>query len=426
MKDPIESKGLYKIGTVASMVGITPNLLRAWERRYQMMLPDRQAGNQRLYSEQDVAVLRAATALVARGLSIGEVASLGREKLLQGAHQKASHSSPSLQAAAEISTRLPAVVTEVSKIVGQLAPRNLKSHRQERYAGESLEVCLAQLPEDLQPTVHKIYGLTKSLYELWTYMERRIAAEFVYRRLRQLAEPDLMAQIQQMLEAGSRLRDPLVRGAIEDVCCGALLPLQQEALRQVESGFDTDSLNLAVSLARDHSKMMRNALRDLDATLREADEHPRAHDFGPIAQKLLPLRGIGWVENVATDYTGPISCRCLEVSALDRVLYRFLQPATGLKARSSQMKIWIVPIENQLLRLAFQYTDKPNAPTTSSFDTRVVAQAMGVSFEKAIGQGYIGSKKMGSSHWAWFHWPLYQVPPHVPHCQCHPIESPVT
>lgn len=49
-----DATGVYSIGAVAKMVGIPVQTLRAWEDRYQVIVPARSAGGQRLYSRADV------------------------------------------------------------------------------------------------------------------------------------------------------------------------------------------------------------------------------------------------------------------------------------------------------------------------------------------------------------------------------------
>lgn len=63
------------IKTVCARTGIRAVTLRAWERRYKLLTPHRTGGNYRLYSEQDVAVLRWLKARVDSGQSISTVAS---------------------------------------------------------------------------------------------------------------------------------------------------------------------------------------------------------------------------------------------------------------------------------------------------------------------------------------------------------------
>lgn len=75
----------YKMGTIARLTGLSPEILRAWERRYGFLDPARGEGGQRRYSEEDLRVLRRVVALIAEGRSIGEIALRGRRGLLEEA-----------------------------------------------------------------------------------------------------------------------------------------------------------------------------------------------------------------------------------------------------------------------------------------------------------------------------------------------------
>lgn len=74
---------MYRIRRAAELAGMSPELVRAWERRYGLLEPSRTDAGYRVYSEQDVRLLRGARRLVERGQSIAEVARLPREHLLQ-------------------------------------------------------------------------------------------------------------------------------------------------------------------------------------------------------------------------------------------------------------------------------------------------------------------------------------------------------
>lgn len=66
----------YPIRAVSRMTGLSLDTLRAWERRYDAVIPGRgQRGRE--YSDADVARLRALGQLVDRGYSIGAIAALG-------------------------------------------------------------------------------------------------------------------------------------------------------------------------------------------------------------------------------------------------------------------------------------------------------------------------------------------------------------
>ena len=66
--------GLVRIGELSRRVGVGPDRLRAWERRYGLLRPIRTAGGFRLYSGQDERRGREMQAQLERGLSAAEAA----------------------------------------------------------------------------------------------------------------------------------------------------------------------------------------------------------------------------------------------------------------------------------------------------------------------------------------------------------------
>jgi MerR family transcriptional regulator, light-induced transcriptional regulator len=66
----------HPVRLVANRTGLSPHVLRAWERRYGVVAPHRSEGGQRLYSDQDVERLRQLRQLTARGHSISRIATL--------------------------------------------------------------------------------------------------------------------------------------------------------------------------------------------------------------------------------------------------------------------------------------------------------------------------------------------------------------
>ena len=65
-----------RIGELARRTGVATELLRAWERRYGLLAPDRTEGGYRLYSDEDVQRVRRMRELLATGLSAAEAARL--------------------------------------------------------------------------------------------------------------------------------------------------------------------------------------------------------------------------------------------------------------------------------------------------------------------------------------------------------------
>ena len=71
----------FPLRTVAAMTGLTPDLIRAWEKRYAVVAPVRGARGARLYTATDVAHLRLLARAVGAGRTIGDVAALRTREL---------------------------------------------------------------------------------------------------------------------------------------------------------------------------------------------------------------------------------------------------------------------------------------------------------------------------------------------------------
>lgn len=74
---------LFPIRVVSRLTGINPVTIRAWERRYRLVTPERTPGGHRLYSRADVEMLRAASRMVEQGVSISHATRLLAEPLPQ-------------------------------------------------------------------------------------------------------------------------------------------------------------------------------------------------------------------------------------------------------------------------------------------------------------------------------------------------------
>jgi MerR family transcriptional regulator, light-induced transcriptional regulator len=70
---------LLRIGELSRRTGVKPDLLRAWERRYGLLSPQRTSGGFRLYPAKDVGRVEAMQGHLARGLSAAEAARLAKE-----------------------------------------------------------------------------------------------------------------------------------------------------------------------------------------------------------------------------------------------------------------------------------------------------------------------------------------------------------
>ena len=80
MADPI-TPFLHSVRVVAKRTGLTPDLLRAWEKRYAAVKPQRTEGGQRNYSDADIERLRLLVGATEAGRQIGQVAQLPNDTL---------------------------------------------------------------------------------------------------------------------------------------------------------------------------------------------------------------------------------------------------------------------------------------------------------------------------------------------------------
>ena len=74
-----ENTPTYNLGVIVQETGINPDTLRAWERRYELPLPERTEGGHRLYSERDLKTVKWLLERQEEGMRIGQAAKLWKE-----------------------------------------------------------------------------------------------------------------------------------------------------------------------------------------------------------------------------------------------------------------------------------------------------------------------------------------------------------
>src|SRR5688572_32863287 len=72
----MEEAAHLRIGELSYRVGVSPEVLRAWERRYGLLRPSRSAGGYRLYSEADAERVLRMQELISSGIAAAEAARL--------------------------------------------------------------------------------------------------------------------------------------------------------------------------------------------------------------------------------------------------------------------------------------------------------------------------------------------------------------
>lgn len=72
-EQPSYTSGYYPIRKVSELTGINPVTLRAWERRYGLIKPERTPKGHRLYTDEHIQLIRRIIGLIDKGISIGQV-----------------------------------------------------------------------------------------------------------------------------------------------------------------------------------------------------------------------------------------------------------------------------------------------------------------------------------------------------------------
>lgn len=76
-----ETKGQYSIQLASKISGVGVHTIRAWEKRYQAVTPDRNSSGRREYSDSDIERLTLLSELCTLGHSIGKIAGLPTPEL---------------------------------------------------------------------------------------------------------------------------------------------------------------------------------------------------------------------------------------------------------------------------------------------------------------------------------------------------------
>ncbi|MGB0132385.1 MerR family transcriptional regulator [Dokdonella sp.] len=79
--DDASTNAQHSVRVVARRTGLSPDLLRAWERRYNVVQPTRTSGGQRNYSDADIERLQLLASVTSAGRQIGQVAGLDNDAL---------------------------------------------------------------------------------------------------------------------------------------------------------------------------------------------------------------------------------------------------------------------------------------------------------------------------------------------------------
>lgn len=206
--------------------------------------------------------------------------------------------------------------------------------------------------------LRSLYDGLESLYQDWLAQREGPDWDALARRIQALARGPVVDGLRK-LEAAGRTNGSGARRrrakVVHDIRGGGLTSLVVQGELLEEDPSDRELLRSAVLLARDHAKMMRNALPWLDPAGRAKDESEQPHHMEDVVRKwtdfryLRPEDGTELSVDVRCRYNGLLATCCLEVSALDRVIFNLANNA--LRASSgSRVRLEIDPVRPDAVR----------------------------------------------------------------------------
>lgn len=138
---------LYSIGEVARICGINPVTLRAWQRRYGLLKPQRTEGGHRLFDENDLETIRTIVGWINRGVPVSQVKGLLEET-----------SAPLVSGWTQLEQQLMTVVQEEkTQKIRQLIAEMAREYPAENLVNNVLRPLRSRLSSN--PSTHYLRGL---------------------------------------------------------------------------------------------------------------------------------------------------------------------------------------------------------------------------------------------------------------------------
>ena len=312
--------------------------------------------------------------------------------------------------------------------ITRLAEPSLPNHRVSRYRGEEQVVELVALAESDRTLVGSLYGTLQELAAL--VAQEPLDAE----ALRAFAaREDVQGLVHQLGRLGRDVDDDVLAAAIHDIRGGALTALFVQLARVRRAVPHADLARSLSIMARDHMKMMRSVVKDLDPALRVRDLARRTHSLTELGQALQEFTGEVAGARVAIELTcdalADITESCVECAAVDRAAYNLLNNAVR-HTDLPTIGVWLLTLGTDVRiafanhvsaetrdRLAPVLADDPAAlfgsfsTTGSGYGLRIVGDLVGRAYGvPSVGAltsgGYVGVKLEGEHVISWFHWPV--------------------
>lgn len=323
--------------------------------------------------------------------------------------------------------------------IAQHLPFQFRNLRAQRFRGEHLDASLSALNAADQERVRLLYAYAKGTYALWLSMHEAPDWDGLRGQVLSILDAPLSEAAQGLGRDTMAHHDHqpallTLSKVLHDLRGGALMSLQLYAQM---ARWDEDPMHLrsAAFLARDQAKIMRNALPDLDPEIRQADESEKPHFMQTVVDKWNAFQferaqqQTGQV-HVTCEYDGLLASCCLEASAVDRVVYNYVNNAIRFSAGPS-IRMEILPVGGDAVRWVVANSISPDQSDWLRKETgedlstlfrggvtrggnglglsncaEFVAAAFGLpDTQTALTGQYLGARVEGGWYLAWAHWP---------------------
>jgi DNA-binding transcriptional MerR regulator/methylmalonyl-CoA mutase cobalamin-binding subunit len=280
----------HPIGVVATRTGLSPDVLRVWERRYGAVTPARSPEGQRLYSDADVERLRWLRRAIDAGRSIGQIARLSSAALSALVEEDAA--ARVVEPAAGDSTRVDDVVADALAEIRALDATALDGtlRRAARLLGvtDFLEQVAAPLLRRIGDEWHAF-----RLSAAQEHLGSSVVQEIVIAAMRELSSANGAARMVVATPAGERhaAGAALVgaRAAADGwsvIYLGADLPADEIATAAIAT--DARVVALSVVYVEDHTRLVRELLALRERLPAEAALLVGGAGAAPLRDELLP------------------------------------------------------------------------------------------------------------------------------------------
>ncbi len=311
---------------------------------------------------------------------------------------------------------------------------NLESFRSVRYRSEEQAVALDSFAPEERATIRAIYDFLSALHRV---LEEPSALDSCEALVAFTRDHDPSALIHAARRLGRDGASEHVSAALHDIRGGALTALfVQLARASSEVGIGERTRAIAVA-ARDHMKIVRNVVLDVDPPARQRDLAEIPHSLAELATALGGFTAKVGDREIFTAVRSEgeaavIAERCVECAAVDRAAYNLLNNA-AVHTTGSVVDVWLTPRDGNLCVAVANAVSQAQATlleetlagdsttlfgnfttTGSGHGLRIVcdlvARAYGITtVERLAKSGYVGAKVVDDVFLGWFHWPLAEV-----------------